>query len=173
VGHETDSTIADFVADSRAATPTAAVAAALPDLGELLYQLEQRKNRAGLALQRRLQQEKQLLDYTVSGRFYGRPGQRLERSREALLRLDAALRQETVRGLKLKGLKLAGLDDKLEAFSPLKVMNRGYSYCRDEDGSIIRSVGELKVGGLLRLTFRDGQARCRTEAVEEGTEYER
>lgn len=172
VGHETDFTIADFVADTRAATPTAAVAVALPDLNELLYQLEQRKNRAGLALQRRLQQEKQLLDYTVTARFFQRPKQLLERSRETLLRLDTDLRQELVRRLQLKGLKLAGLDDKLEAFSPLKVMNRGYSYCRDEDGKIIRSVSELKVGGMLKLTFRDGQARCRTEAVEEGTENE-
>ncbi|HOL17014.1 MAG TPA: exodeoxyribonuclease VII large subunit [Bacillota bacterium] len=171
VGHETDFTIADFVADVRAATPTAAVAAALPDLEELLFQLKQWHKRAGMALQRRLQQEKQLLDYTASIRFYQR--QRLQRAQEMLQRLETALHQETVRGLKLKGMKLASLDDRLEAFSPLKVMNRGYCYCRDEAGRIIRSIKEVQVGGALRLTFKDGQARCRTEAVEEGTGLER
>ncbi len=173
VGHETDFTIADFVADVRAATPTAAVAAALPDLEELLFQLKQLQRRAGAALQRRLQQEKQLLDYTVSSRFYQRPLQRLQRAQETLQRLETALRQEAVRGLKLKGMKLASLDDRLEAFSPLKVMNRGYCYCRDEAGQIVRSIREVRVGGALRLTFKDGQARCRTEAVEEGTGLER
>ncbi|HOP68951.1 MAG: exodeoxyribonuclease VII large subunit [Dethiobacteria bacterium] len=169
VGHETDFTIADFVADYRAATPTAAVAAALPDMEDLIRQLEQCRIRAGLALQRRLQQEKQLLDYTVGSRFYRKPLRLLQNSRERLRVLEGRLRQETVRLLQLKGMKLAALDDKLESYSPLKVMNRGYSYCRDERGRIIRSVKGLKVGDLLRLTFKDGEARCRTEAVEEGT----
>lgn len=173
VGHETDFTIADFTADYRAATPTAAVAAALPEEAELRQQLAQLRERAGLALRRRLQQEKQLLDYTVTGRFYRRPRLLLERSREQLLRLDGRLRQETVRLLQLKGLRLAALEEKLEGFSPLRVMNRGYSFCRDEEGKIIRSVCDLKVGGMLRLSFKDGRARCRTEAVEEGSEFGR
>lgn len=173
IGHETDFTIADFTADFRAATPTAAVAAALPDLAELQLQLAQLETRAGLALQRRLQQEKQLLDYTVTGRFYRQPGRRVERSREQLHRLIDRLRQETVRGIKLKGMQLASWDDKLEGFSPLKVMNRGYSYCRDEHGKIVRSVRDIKVGRLLQLSFKDGRAACRTETVEEGPEFVR
>ncbi|MBS3943105.1 MAG: exodeoxyribonuclease VII large subunit [Dethiobacter sp.] len=169
VGHETDFTIADFAADFRAATPTAAVAAVLPDMDDLLCGLDQKKRQACLALQRRLQREKQLLDYTVTSRFYQQPQRRLQRSRETLQRLETALRQETRRRLQIKGLIQAALDEKLEAFSPLKVMNRGYSYCRDEEGRIIRSIKEVKVGGLLMLTFKDGQARCRTEALmEEG-----
>jgi len=169
VGHETDFTIADFAADFRAATPTAAVAAVLPAMDDLLCGLDQKKKQACLALQRRLQREKQLLDYTVTGRFYQQPQRRLQRSREMLQRLETALRQETRRRLQIKGLKQAALDEKLEAFSPLKVMNRGYSYCRDEEGHIIRSIKEVKVGGLLKLTFKDGQAWCRAEAlIEEG-----
>lgn len=172
VGHETDFTIADFAADHRAATPTAAVAAALPAMDEMQQQLDQLENRAATALKRRLQQEKQVLDYTVTGRFYRMPLQRLERSKENLLRASGRLQQETIRLLQLKGLQLSALDDKLESFSPLKIMNRGYSFCRDEHGNIIRSVSGLKIGELLRLNFRDGQARCRTEKVEEGTEFE-
>lgn len=169
VGHETDFTIADFAADLRAATPTAAVAEALPDLEELLHRLQQLRNRAGLALQRRLQQEKQVLDYTVTGRFYRGPRQRLERAREKLLSMEGSLRQDTVRRLKLAGMRLAALDDRLENLSPLKVMGRGYSFCRDEAGNIVRSVRDVQVGGLLHLSLRDGRARCRTEKVEEGS----
>ena len=167
VGHETDFTIADFVADHRAATPTAAVAAALPSLDELLRNVEQLRERAALALQRRLQQEKQLLDYTVTDRFFRRPLQRLERSREQLARLESALRQEIVRVLQSKGMRLQARIEQLESNSPLKVMSRGYSFCRDEHGTIIRSVRDLEVGRLLQLSFKDGRARCRTEAIEE------
>ena len=167
VGHETDFTIADFAADYRAATPTAAVAAALPSLDELLRHLEQLRERAALAIQRRLQQEKQLLDYTVTDRFFRRPLQRLERSREELARLQAALRQGIVRVLQIKGMQLQTRIEQLESNSPLKIMGRGYSFCRDEHGTIIRSVRELKVGQPLQLSFKDGRARCRTEAVEE------
>lgn len=172
VGHETDFTIADFAADHRAATPTAAVAAALPAMDELLQYLTQLESRGAVALQRRLQQEKQRLDYTVTGRFFRMPLHRLERSRENLLRAAGKLQQETIRLMKLKAMQLAALDDKLESFSPLKIMNRGYSFCRDEQGNIIRSVANLRVGELLRLNFKDGQARCRTESLEEALEIE-
>lgn len=167
VGHETDLTIADLTADLRAATPTAAVAAALPELDELAKRLEQLLNRAALSLQRRLQQEKQLLDYTITNRFYRNPTIRVTRSRNELHRLRELLCRQTVRLLQLKGLKLAALEDKLEGFSPLQVMKRGYCYCRDEQGKIVRTVRDLAVGSLLNLSFNDGTARCRTEAVEE------
>lgn len=170
VGHETDYTIADLAADFRAATPTAAVAAVLPDLEEQLQRLSRLETRAGLAMQRRLQQEKQVLDYTVTGRFYRRPHLKLARSREVLRMLAGRLHRETVRRVRLAGQQLSALDDRLEGYSPLKVMNRGYSYCRDETGQIVRSVHNLKVGGLIRLNFKDGRAQCRTEKVEEEPE---
>ena len=72
VGHETDFTIADFVADLRAATPTAAAAAALPRYDELLRGVDRLRERSALVMQQRLQREKQLLDYTVTARFYRR-----------------------------------------------------------------------------------------------------
>jgi exodeoxyribonuclease VII large subunit len=172
IGHETDFTIADFAADYRAATPTAAVGAALPQLEDLLLQAAQLRQRAGLALQRRLQQQKQLLDYTVTARFYRRPSERLCRARELLGGLERKIRQEAIRSLRLKGIRLAALDDRLEGLSPWKVMQRGYSFCQDENGRIVRSVRDIRVGRPLRLTFQDGRARCRAEAVEEGTDHE-
>ncbi len=170
VGHETDFTIADFAADLRAATPTAAAAAALPRLEELLRRGERLRERSALALQQRLQREKQLLDYTVTARFYRRPQERLRRAGEELSRMRQRLERATLRCLEMKGLSLGALGDRLEGVSPLKLMARGYSFCRDEEGRAVRSVSGLAVGQRLRLSFRDGTARCRIEELKEGSE---
>lgn len=168
VGHETDFTIADFAADLRAPTPTAAAAAVVPEKEEMLYALAQMREQAALAIKRRLQREKQTLDYAVSERFFTLPLKRLKLSEEALDQLEKKLRREIIRILQYKGIKLSALNDKLESYSPFKVMNRGFCYCRDEKGNIIRSVKEIKPEGILKLTFKDGLARCRTEEIEEG-----
>ncbi len=170
VGHETDFTIADFVADLRAATPTAAAAAALPRYDELLMQVKSLEERNMQALQQRLLQEKQLLDYTVTARFYRRPLERVQRAGERCAALDERLRRSLMRCLELKGMQLAVLGDKLEGAGPLKLMARGYSYCQDDRGNVVRSVGDLQVGQRLMLRFRDGSARCRIEELEEGPE---
>lgn len=168
VGHETDFTIADFTADLRAPTPTAGAAAAVPEKEEMLLKIKQFRERAAMALQRRLQQEKQKVDHIVSDRFFRLPGRRIKLSTELLEQLEVKLRREIVRVLQYKGMRLTAQIDKLESYSPLKVMNRGYSYCRDEEGNIIRSVKQIRLGRLLQLSFKDGQAVCRTEKVEEG-----
>ncbi len=167
VGHETDFTIADFTADLRAPTPTAAAVSAVPDLGDMLLTLNRLSERAAIALQSRLQLEKQQLDHVVSERFFRLPELRIRYAREQLQQLESKLEREIVQLLQFKGLKLAAQIDKLEGFSPLKVMNRGYSYCRDEEGNIVRSVKDITLGRVLQLSFKDGQARCRTEEIEE------
>ncbi|HSW36634.1 MAG TPA: exodeoxyribonuclease VII large subunit, partial [Candidatus Limnocylindrales bacterium] len=92
---------------------------------------------------------------------------RIERARESVENLGSKLRRETVHALQLKGMKLGALLDQLESYSPLKVMDRGYSFCQDESGKIIRSVRDLELDRLLQLRFKDGRARCRTEYIEE------
>jgi len=167
VGHETDFTIADFTADLRAATPTAAAQAAVPDFYEIVLTIKQLRERAALALQRKLQQEKQLLDHVVSERFFRLPLLRVKTLKDTLNRLDDKLKREIVQILKLKEMKYSAIIDKLDSYSPLKVMNRGYSYCRDEEGKIVRTIKDVKPGKLLHLNFKDGKALCRTEKIEE------
>jgi len=168
VGHETDFTIADFTADYRAHTPTEAAAAAVPVKQDLMENIRQLQERAALALKNKVQQEKQRLDHTVSERFFRRPGERIEQAKEKLGRLEYELKREIVRLLQVKGMKLNALVDKMESYSPLKVMSRGYSFCRDEEGNIIRSVKDIRIGQLLKLSFKDGRADCRAENKEEG-----
>ncbi len=173
VGHETDFTIADFTADYRAHTPTEAAAAAVPVAEEMLAEIRKLQDRAALALKNRVQQEKQRLDHIVSERFFKRPSERINNSREKFNRLEKDLKREITRLLQAKGMKLNGLVDKMESYSPLKVMSRGYSYCRDENGNIIRSVKDIKTGQLLQLSFKDGRADCRAENVEEDCSIDR
>ncbi len=173
VGHETDFTIADFVADQRAPTPTAAAQLAVPALTDLQQMLVQHRHRAAVALQGRILREKQKLDQVTGERFFQAPLRRIAQQRETLVRSDSALKKNVVSLIRLKGLELASRTEKLESFSPLKVMSRGYSYCRDQDGRIIRTVKDLTVGSRLQLNFADGRAFCRTEAVEEESAFER
>lgn len=172
VGHETDFTIADFVADLRAPTPTAAAQLAVPVLDDQLQMLIQHRRRAAVALRGRILREKQNLDQVTGERFFQAPLRRIAQQRETLLRSDSALQKSMVSMLRLKGFELASRTEKLESFSPLKVMRRGYSYCRDQDGRIVRSVKDITVGSRLQLNFVDGRAFCRTEAVEEEVAFE-
>lgn len=167
VGHETDFTIADFTADLRAHTPTEAAAAAVPIYDELISGIEQLRNRAALALKNRLLQEKQRLDHVVSERFFRQPVERIKNSRSRLEEAEGKLRREMIRYLQFKGVNLTALIGKLESYSPLKVMNRGYTFCRDQDGNIIRSVKDISIGQLLKLNLQDGRADCRAEKIEE------
>ncbi len=111
--------------------------------------------------------------FTLAGRLDScSPLKKLKHSGVQLAEREAGLRREMVRLLQMKGIRLASLTDKLESYSPLKVMNRGYSYCRDEEGRVIRSVKDIRVGSLLRLKFKDGRAFCRTERIEEDQSIE-
>jgi exodeoxyribonuclease VII large subunit len=172
VGHETDFTIADFVADLRAPTPTAAAQYAVPDLQELINTIIQLRRRAAVALQGRIQREKQKLDQVTGERFYNIPVRRLTALRDNLLDLNTDLRKNAARLLQYKGMQLASKTDKLEGFSPFRVMSRGYSFCRNDQGEIVRSIKNIEVGSLLHLNFTDGLAKCRTEVIEEGNIFE-
>ncbi len=168
IGHETDFTIADFTADLRAHTPTEAAAAAVPVYDELLAEIEKLRSRAGLALKNRVQQEKQRLDHVVSERFFRRPLERIKAVKNDLEKTEASLKREMIRFLQLKGIQLTALIDKLEGYSPLRVMSRGYTFCRNQEGKIIRSIKDTSVGQILHLSMKDGKADCRVEEIKEG-----
>jgi exodeoxyribonuclease VII large subunit len=132
----------------------------------------QYRRRAAVALHGRILREKQKLDQVTGDRFFQAPLKKIALQREALLRSEKALKKNVVGLIRLKGLELAARTEKLESFSPLRVMSRGYSYCRDQDGRIVRSVKDVAVGSRLQLNFTDGRAFCRTEAVEEEAAFE-
>ncbi|HXQ28713.1 MAG TPA: exodeoxyribonuclease VII large subunit [Gemmatimonadales bacterium] len=137
VGHETDTTLCDLVADLRAATPSAAAAAATPDQEDVRAHLAH----LGVRLSRGL---KQRSETAVLG---------WERTRT---RLVGAMRFELERGRH----RLVAAGGRLDALSPLKVLERGYAVARDPDGRVLRRVAQFEPGLHFRLRVSDGEVRA-------------
>jgi exodeoxyribonuclease VII large subunit len=169
VGHEIDVTIADLVADLRAATPSQAAAALTPDHAQELLGLLELRGRLDDAVRHRIAVARERLDGLA-----GRPALRrpLERVREQERRLDD-LGERLQRAARLKGERLAerlaGLAGRLESLSPLNVLRRGYSLTRTEDQpALVRDAAQLQVGERLRTTLARGQVISRIEEVRPG-----
>ena len=159
IGHETDFTIADFVADRRAPTPTAAAAAATPDRGEVLRGVEALRRVVHQALRRgalRCRRELALLAARPSLRA---PHLLLADRRQRVDELVVAMRREALRRLRELRQRLAGLENRLAALSPRAVLARGYSITRlPETGQVIRSVRQLSVGKTAEVVLYQGSA---------------
>jgi len=171
VGHETDFTIADFVADLRASTPTGAMEMVLPDGGKLERSLHELPVRAGKSLERILSYQKQRLDYALGRRFHEIPYRLLEQEENRLSELQGRLTFSILEGLKERGQKLNLLSEKLEGLSPLNIMQRGYIYGKDEKGNLVHKASVLKEGQGLRLYFADGTVWSRVEKVQLKEDY--
>ncbi len=157
VGHETDFTISDFVADLRAPTPSAAAEMAVPDLTELPLVLQDYKARlAGLMKNRLLQKKWQVEGQTQTLSLLS-PRATLDNSRQRidglLLRLDQSMRWE----LQQAQGKTAVLQASLEVVNPLATLARGYAIVRAGDGGVIRSVGQVKEGDRIGIQVSDGE----------------
>ncbi len=156
VGHETDFTIADFTADLRAPTPSAAAEMAVPDTAELTAGINITRARLERAVSKKI--ENGLL---VLRRFKMRtPRDKIE---EYYLRLDGmSKRMEHALGLKMSDSKksLVSSSAKLDALSPLKTLTRGYAIPIKSDGSVIRSAKGLKSGDEFSLRLKDGAKDC-------------
>lgn len=143
LGHEDDTTIADLVADYRAATPTAALVALLPDRQAAALQLAQTRAQLAHRVAMRLQSLRE----------------RLRQQREQLRLLHPAVWIEAQRRGLLQQRRL------LEALSPLHLLERGFTLLRDERGRVVRSVRGLKPGQALRIALVDGEATATVTSV--------
>jgi len=177
VGHETDFSIADFVADLRAPTPTAAAVAASPDRAALLQQLAAERRRLARDLRRIVENGSQRLD--GAARRLLTPAQRIAHDRERLAQHArrmkralpdlAAARRDIARAARRlaagasrnaseRARRLAALAASLGHLDPTQVLARGYSIVRGADGHVRRSSAGLAAGDLLDVTFSEGGA---------------
>ena len=156
VGHETDFTIADFVADLRAPTPTAAAATASPDREALCESVAALRRRLARDLRRGLETRAQRLD-SVARRLLT-PAQRVERQQRELAALARRMSNATRRGLAEGARHLTALRNALTHLDPTRVLGRGYSIVRGPDGHVRRSSAGLAEGDALDITFAEGGA---------------
>lgn len=143
VGHEVDVTIADLVADRRAATPSAAAEQVVPD---------------GVALRRQLR--------TGSVRLEGAIRRLADRQRRVTDELGAALASGVERAVEARRRRLVRVAEKLEALSPLAALRRGYAVAQDADGRVLRRVDDFERAGRVRLRVLDGRVDCSVEGTE-------
>lgn len=156
VGHQTDFTISDFVADLRAATPTAAAELAVPDRIDLQVGIKEFRQRlAGAVLLSTRDQRWSLVD--LKNRLERRsPDSRIQRDRQWIDELASRGASTLRTRLKLERSHIQGLAQRLFALNPEAVLNRGYAVITALDGTIVRKVAQVKPGDRVNALVSDG-----------------
>lgn len=142
VGHETDFTICDFAADLRAPTPSAAAELAVPDIRELMA-------------------------YVSGSMLRMKKSLGIEMHRMQIDRLVDRMSGKMKRDLETGRMRLAERSASLQAFSPLRVLARGYSVALDANGETVRSAAQVRQGDSLHLIVQDGRLACTVNEVRE------
>ena len=160
VGHETDFTIADFVADLRAPTPSAAAELAVPDIEEIKRKLETYNQRYKISLKKKIEFMKLRYQKCMSSKVFTEPTAKIK---EQYINLDIIIKNlENLITNKVKDAKTKSIEliSKLDTLSPLKTLTRGYSIAQ-KDGKTIKSVKELKTNDELDIRFTDGKIKTK------------
>jgi len=156
VGHEPDFTIADFVADLRAATPSNGAELAVPDSQELSAQLKAWSDSMYSAITEQINGYKHRVGVLATSRAMTDPMSQIEDRRIILDRQQVRLESAAASLLKVHTNRFVALASKLDALSPLKVLSRGYAVAMDSEGGIVSSAEGLAEGDELKLRFADG-----------------
>lgn len=160
VGHETDFTIADFVADLRAPTPSAAAELAVPDIEEIKKKIETYNQRYKISLKKKIEFMKLRYQKSMSSKAFTDPTAKIK---EQYINLDIIIKNlENLITNKVKDSKTKSIEliSKLDTLSPLKTLTRGYSIVQ-KNGKTIKSVKELKTNDMLGIRFTDGEVKTK------------
>ena len=158
VGHETDFTICDFVADLRAPTPSAAAELAVPDYNELLARLTTYRTRIINSTLGLIKTKRAL----ISRLSVSTPKRIIDEHRQRIDHLFTKMENATVLSISKKREQFSKACAKLDAMSPLSVLSRGYSVA-EADGKMIKSAKDLSSGDDFTLRFTDGSLDCRVK----------
>lgn len=167
VGHETDFTLADFVADQRAATPSQAAELAVRDAGEIAGQLQNIRARLANALKGKLAGERARLQGLLDRPVLKQPEIMLAGKRQQLDFLRNALLKNSQRQLMERKRRTEHLVDKLEMVNPVRVLRRGYAIGSRADGGILTTVQGVQTGENIQVRLADGILHATVTEVEE------
>ncbi len=172
VGHETDFTIADFVADFRAATPSAAAELAVPDFQHLTRQVDQNLERLKSGIGKFIRDKQLALNYITERRVFLKPEERITQEMQYLDEIVAKLSIINANQIQNAKQNLSSLVGKLDSLSPLSVLGRGYAVCQKLDTTVVRQVKQVEVGEQVVVRLESGQLLCEVQKGEV-TNYER
>ena len=161
VGHEPDVTIADYVADLRAPTPTAAAAAIAPHVGELAREVAALAERAGQAANTRAARERRWVEAMVSQMLRRLPDTSTRRQRidDLVERARAGLGS----AIRLRGERVASLEKALAALNPASVLERGFAVVTMADGKAVVDAADVRRGDIIRATVKRGQFEAQVQ----------
>ena len=160
VGHETDFSISDFVADLRAPTPSAAAELAVPDTYELKQKINTYQNRLKMALTKKLEIMKLRYEKCMSSSVFRVPTRRIQ---ENYIKIDSYVKQleNVINKIKEKNKnKYIELVSKLDTLSPLKTLTRGYSII-EKQGKIVKSITDLQTEDEISIRLKDGEKQAK------------
>ena len=164
VGHETDFTIADFVADLRAPTPSAAAELAVKDIRDINEKLMNYNKRYKLALNKKVEFMKLRFEKVMNRRAYTNPLQRIQ---DEYVRLDKFMKNIEISIIKQEKelrVKTIELITKIDSLSPLKILTRGYVVA-EKEGNIVKSVDDIKLNDDINVTFSDGKVKANVKEI--------
>jgi exodeoxyribonuclease VII large subunit len=163
VGHETDTTIIDYVADLRAPTPSAAAELCTPDAAELAVELAYAVERMDVCVQNQISQSRSDLAVLVRRFEQHSPERRIERDRQKLDELVQRAERRIGHVLALEQTRLQGLQRQLVALNPQAILARGYAVVRGAHQQIVTHPDHVVTGELLTITLRGGELQAKVE----------
>ena len=166
VGHETDTTIIDYVADLRAPTPSAAAELAVTAASDIDQEILSGQERLYRQMDRVLQRKRQQAEQREMRLKYLSPANRIREKRTYSIQLEDRLQNRLQAILRERRHNLALYIERMKAVSPLEKLNSGFSYVEDTDGKNIRSVIQVEAGERLRIRVSDGMIDTRVEQIQ-------
>lgn len=163
VGHETDVTISDFVADLRAPTPSAAAELAVEDIRLVQERLLQYRICLSRRMEDRVAERKKRLSAYREKLAYLSPESQIREKRQRLAEREERLRALMEQAILHSRYDLALRIEKLKGLSPLEKLNQGYAYVADEEGRRVTSVSQMPAGGRVRISVKDGSVTALVE----------
>lgn len=160
VGHETDTTIADFAADLRAPTPSAAAELAVYDLYQTQERIRELEGRMGRVLRQKLELWRARLKSVSIRLEYLHPRTRIADNRQRLADLEERMRARAEQTLLKTRHRMELYLEKMRALSPLEKLNQGYAYVQAEDGKALKSIKQAGIGAVLEVYVTDGRIRA-------------
>ena len=161
VGHETDFTIADFVADLRAPTPSAAAELAVPNVAEMKQKIAIQNNRCKQALKKELQYMQLRYEKCMSSKCFQAPLQKINEYRMILDMHVKQIENSIQKSWQQAKTEMLKNITRLDALSPLKTLTRGYAIVQTKQNEVIKSVKQLKTGEEVQLLLEDGKKNAK------------
>lgn len=165
VGHETDFTIADFTADMRAPTPSAAAELAVENIMETIDRLDRYRESLGRSMDRMIKLYRLKNDQYKNRVEAFKPSNIILGYRQKLKVFDTVLRNRMESALKDRRHRLQLLCGRLEDLSPLKRLSGGFSYVSTASGTVVRSVKNVETGDMLEINVKDGAINAKVEEI--------